>query len=312
MDNNQETQVTSGDTSTPTTEAVTGGGTGQPEAGKSMPTLTDGYTGIPEKFASDPVFQGFDSVDKVFEDFKGMKEYQDSIKTNGYLVKPNEKSTPEEINAFYSSLGKPESPAEYGFEAPSDLPEGLDYSDERAARFAQRSHELNLTKEQAQGVMDIYHEEIKSQYGELAAERESLLDANMKTLETAWGGEYGSDKFNANHQLALRAFNAATQGTPEIAQAVKDNPELASNPIVLQMFSALGAQMNSDSVPALTGTTDLSTSFRANSPEAVQAQIDKFGKSDKFTIMLNKPNSEEGKQYKREWNELNKQRNNFG
>lgn len=67
---------------------------------------------------------------------------------------PGKDATPEEVQAYREKLGVPKTVDEYEFSVPKDLPADLPYDAERATGFKAVSHELGLTKAQAQGVHD--------------------------------------------------------------------------------------------------------------------------------------------------------------
>lgn len=275
----------------------------------AMPSVADGFTGIPEQFASDPDFANFKSADDVFSEFKQLKGLQANREANGLAEIPGEGSTPEQQQNFWAKMGKPSNAAEYEFKAPEGLPEGLDYSDERAAKFAELAHKNNLTKAQAQGLFESLHAELlvpEFMQGSEAAEavKDQMITQNFQTLEAKWG-KLDSPEFDANHKQALKAFNFVAD--KEMAEAFKSSPELASNPLVLDLLARLGNKMSPDTAPAST-LISKGGSFQGGL-EGVEAQIAKFHADGKFGKMLG--DTSEAKTLKAEWDRLNESRTQY-
>jgi hypothetical protein len=270
-------------------------------AAPALPGVTDSFTDIPEDFRNDPDFQGLQLKD-VFSKYKELNQLQTARDTNGLIPMIGDNSAPEQIQAFYERLGKPKSPAEYDLQAPEDLPEGLDYSDERAAEFAKFAHENHLTKNQTQALFGWYHNMLKSSFSEYAQSQEDALVSNLTQLEQVWGGPQGSDKFAQNHQNAMRAFNAVAD--PDIAAAFKADPMLASNPLVLTVLSRLGAKMAPDSVPSVTASVP--TGKFTDSLSSVEKAIKDFHSSGKFKSMVNGGGNV--KELRSEWQSLQDKR----
>ena len=65
---------------------------------------------------------------------------------DGYVALPTEASTPEEIAAFYTKLGRPESADKYGVSFENDQ------NGENAKAFADAAFKAGLTKTQAEAV----------------------------------------------------------------------------------------------------------------------------------------------------------------
>ncbi|HWT40388.1 MAG TPA: hypothetical protein VN081_03940 [Dongiaceae bacterium] len=262
--------------------------------------VTQSFTGIPAKFAQDADFQNFTSLDDVLGEFKTLKQLRANQDANGFINLIGEKSTPEEVNAFFEKLGKPKSAAEYGFKAPDNLPEGLDFSDERAAKFAELVHKHNLTTTQAQGLFNDLHSEILvPEFNSLAEMQTAQLESNFTELEKVWG-QQGSPEFNKAHKNALKAFNYVADS--KLAGAFKADPALASNPLVLQVLSRLGSKMGNDNVPTVHGVEPAGR-FTDSLP-AVDKAIKDFHSSGKFKNMMSGKPGPETANLKAEWSQL--------
>lgn len=274
-----------------------------PTSTPAVPAITDNFTGLPEKYASDPDFSTYKSVDDVFGELKNLKAVQANREANGMLILPAADAPPEAWNDVYTKLGKPASPAEYELARPEGLPEGLDFSDEMLGEYATVAHELNLTKAQAQKLMEWKNSKDMEQYASFEAAKEATLEGNLAQLEELWGGKQDSPKFAENHKAATKAFNAvADQG---LAEKFKADPFLASNPIVMETLARLGKMMSDDTVPSITDTIPVSKF--GDSLSSVESQIQKFYDDGKFKDMMNSANPKH-RQLRDEWKALNDKR----
>ena len=73
---------------------------------------------------------------------------EEGVETPNHLIGkklgvPTDKSSPEEVAAFRTALGVPESVEEYKF-APSAMPEGMTWSDEMSKPFAAIAHKHGI------------------------------------------------------------------------------------------------------------------------------------------------------------------------
>lgn len=280
-----------------TTEAAPSPAAAEP---KSVAPVTESFSDIPAEFAGMPEFQGYQSTADVLKEFKTLKYLDESRKTNGMVPMIGEDTPPELVHDFYKNLGKPDNVAEYGFERPEDLPEGIDYSDERMASFAQLAFDQHLTKPQAQAVVDFYHNTVKEFSTKIQEAEAKALNDNFDALEKKWGGSVDSEAFKAKHKDAQRAFNYVADA--DMAAQFKENPHLSSHPLVLDLLARLGAKLGPDTV-SITDVSLPSSGF-GDSRSAVEKQISDFTSTGKFKEMMSNPNTEKARQLKSEWNAL--------
>lgn len=95
----------------------------------------------------------------------------------------------------------PNSPKEYGFSKPKDLPEGMVYDDKLADSFAQWAHEEGLTVKAAQSLFNKFNAaqierqkamtaEDQKQASEMNATRTRELETARNELRKQWGDTY--------------------------------------------------------------------------------------------------------------------------
>lgn len=108
-------------------------------------------------------------------------------KTEGMVKLPGENATPEELQAFYRSLGAPEKPEDYGIAKPDDLPEGMGWDDKLASAFTAKASQIGLTKAQATELQKFQIEYAKSSQEAIRAASENALNLEKEELTKAFG-----------------------------------------------------------------------------------------------------------------------------
>jgi hypothetical protein len=172
--------------------------------------------------------------EKSLEKFKGVgdvaKAYTELEKKMGSAIKiPGSDAKPEELDQFYSKLGRPESPDKYEFKLP-DLPEGIGHDEEMQAAFKSMAHKAGLSPRQAQILMDEYSAvQLKR-----ITEFQNADKQTVEVLKKEWGADY-----EKNLGLAQRAVMEAG------GQALKDELDatgLGNSPLLAKHFASLGAK----------------------------------------------------------------------
>jgi hypothetical protein len=115
---------------------------------------------------------------------------------------PDDKSKPEDRDAFFKKLGWPGDPTKYEFKKPDDYK--LPYDEKLRDRYAGVFNDARLTPQQAQAVHDAA---LKIQADDVAAfEQKVTADAGVAQplFEKEWGAK-GSEGFNKMNQAAQAA-----------------------------------------------------------------------------------------------------------
>lgn len=112
----------------------------------------------------------------------------------GYVALPTEKSTPEELSAFYGKLGRPETADKYELA----VPEGYDDSFPKA--MAPIMFEAGLSQAQAAKLAEGWNGFISAKAAEVEKAYHAAQDKEMAELQTEWGADY--DK---NEEIARQA-----------------------------------------------------------------------------------------------------------
>ena len=143
-------------------------------------------------------------------------------KLGSSIAKPGEDASPEEIEAFYRALGKPESADKYSIE-------GKD-----AEMFRKMAYENNLTDAQAKA----FYKALQDVGNNAIAQQKAAFDAQAKDTQAALQKEYGKDYPTKIEMLkrGVAAYGGEKMGA-KLQQA-----GLLGDYDVVKMFILLGEQ----------------------------------------------------------------------
>lgn len=164
--------------------------------------MTEGWRDcIPEDLRDRAEWSRVNNVQDVF------KNYISAQQTISKSVRiPDAMSTPEDITAFYTKLGKPASASEYDFtyEQAEGAPLGKDSFD--FTTFQSIADKANLTKDQYQALASAYvdiQNDMVTKYQTSLAEQAGLELRNAENeLRKEWGKEYATNLNNISAKIA--------------------------------------------------------------------------------------------------------------
>ena len=188
-------------------------------------------TAIPETFKDSPVGK----YKTVGELAKGYTEAQKLIGAKGVIL-PGEKATPEEVEKFYNTLGRPEKPDGYKLSPLEKLHPELKITPESEAGFKALVHKHGLTAKQADGLYKEYFGMIsqsltKRDEGMLASKHEA-----EKALRTDWGANYDKNLAGAKRLIDKFGGEGGREGFGDIG----------NNPKVLKTLANIAKQFSED------------------------------------------------------------------
>lgn len=174
------------------------------------------------------------------------------------IVPLGKDATDDDRANFRKVLGIPDNVDGYGYTRP-ELPEALkldEAGEAREKRFLEEAHKLNLTPEQAAGVMNIYYQDLidhNKMFGD-------TLTKGRETAEAALRKEWGDD-YDAN---AAMAHAAATQYGGEdflqfLTDVTVDGVQLSNHPAFIKAFATVGRHMGEHGMPMPLGEADRET-----------------------------------------------------
>lgn len=148
----------------------------------------------------------------------------------GYIRKPGDDEGPDELNAFYAALGRPENAD--GYELPDiDLPEGFGLREDVLTGLRGKAHELGLTPQQVSGLYEWFMPIVLDTHHGLEAETKKLKDSELDSLRSIHRGDMPGVL-----DSALRAAEAI--GGPELLEAL-DKTNAGDHAAVISAFAKM-------------------------------------------------------------------------
>lgn len=246
--------------------AAAAGSTAAAAAGGSQPGATGGDGGQGGSGANDALktFEGLekDNLDWLQKtnllDPKALaKQAYNQEKLLGSAIRlPGKDAKPEEIDAFYTKLGRPAKADGYEFVPPKDMPEGMAYDEGRAKSLKEAAFQLGLTPKQAAAMHDLYVQDAITGF-KGAGQRQQETNtqhavAASEALVKRWGPLDG-DTAKANFEIANRVFTQVPGGSDFLTELkslglVGPNKEILSEPIAVLLANIGGALFKEDDV----------------------------------------------------------------
>jgi hypothetical protein len=164
-------------------------------------------------------------------------------KIGGMITLPTDKSSPEEIAAFYTKVGVPSKPEEYKL----DRTDGLDYDDTQEQAFKDELHKKHVPQDVANWIYKEMGERTKAAIEARSARMEEDKTALRARLEKEHGKDYGA--FVSTMQQGIAKY-----GSKELIVALKKSG-LEYNLEVVNHFHRLGQLVKPDSALQRGGST---------------------------------------------------------
>jgi len=243
------------------------------------------FNNIPQEYQERPSIAAF--KDKGFEDF--IKDYvnKDSLVGRKGVLLPKEDDD-EDLNRFYSELGRPETPENYEnieVVVPEEIKDFVDLSE--VDNFKGLAHKYGLNNKQFQGLVKDY---VSQQIGKVKqAYEEQIQKANeaKTTLRNEWGEK--TDERIAKAQSIIDKF--ADETSYEFFN--KNNKDVG----LIRFLDKIAQNISSDVIdPSGTQQTKMT-------PEQIQKRMDEILRTDDFWINVPTAGSQN---LKKEYEELSK------
>lgn len=157
---------------------------------------------------------------------------------------PDEKSSPEDRNAFFRQLGKPEKADGYKFEV-----EGYDDTQKAMlGEYGKVAYDLDLTNAQAEKLRQFHDGQMAAAQEAQIAHMKTARAANEALLKQKWGPDFDTNVSLANEAGAylfkdaaeLDAFNQFVR-TP-----MPDGSVAGNHPVMLNMLAQIGRALAGD------------------------------------------------------------------
>lgn len=187
---------------------------------------TDWRASLPEDLRSVP------SLEKFKDSGSLAKSYLELEKMTGNAIRlPKPDASPEELDKFYSRLGRPESPEKYELKRP-ELPEGVPYNEELEIKFKSWAHRAGLQPRQAQALLEQFNADQLEVYKASAKAQEDAV----AELKKEFGGDY-EKKIGAAKGIIQKFGDDALK-------AELDDPRIGSHPGLVRMLVKLADELS--------------------------------------------------------------------
>lgn len=183
------------------------------------------------------------------------QEFYKRLESVPGVMKAPDFENPDERDAFFNRLGRPESPDKYNFQIPEDINADGNLVNE----FASLAHQAGLTNEQANRLV-AFEIERANAYNEQLADRANQAE---QVLRQKWGADFDTRLDGAKSVLKQYAGDF-----PEAVQELVNSP-VASNPAVIAMLSDLFGSLQEAGTIQSTEQTQYGTT-----PSEALAQIE--------------------------------------
>lgn len=218
----------------------------QPTTPVEPPAPVDWVSHIPQDVAGE----------KVWDSYKGkpigdvLKSFVDSHKyATGAIRLPGEKDKPEEAAAklrdIYGKLGRPESADQYAVKAPS-LPDGIQWDATRETAFKTIAHQLNLTNQQVQGLLDWHGKDILDSIEHRGRASEAGRKKAEEQLRHEWGAAYERNVKQASDALSALSSEALTHDEAKDLLDAINNTGLGNHPAFLKVMARAGKEFGEE------------------------------------------------------------------
>lgn len=159
------------------------------------------------------------------------------------LIPPDEHSTPEQVNEFYTALGRPETPEGYeagSYEPPEILAEIWDVNG--VAEVTKAAHELGVSKEQFAGLVDALAQSQARNLEEHIQSVEQRRESVTSELTKEWGATTPQKMDHAKRGFAAAAESAGLSVEELAGQLLPDGSLIGDNAALTKIFATLGEQ----------------------------------------------------------------------
>jgi hypothetical protein len=220
-----------------------GAGSGQGGGAGGAP-VTDVRTFIDDKgniVAADKFFAGdtahlskrFTSLGALAKSYVSLER---QLSNPNKVAMPGENSTPEEWDAFYAKLGRPEKPEAYDVKAPDSLKDVV-LNEESMTQFKGLAFKLGLNPKQVTELSKFYFDTTAKSLESVTAQQTQVKEQAVAALKKEWAGNYDTN-------LALAKKAAIAVGGEELLA----NPTLANDPMFIRAMANVGAKLSEQSL----------------------------------------------------------------
>lgn len=156
---------------------------------------------------------------------------------------PNKHATPEDWQAVYSKLGRPDKPEGYKI----NFKEGTKVDDATLNAFKSLSHKSGLLPNQAQAIVDFYNDLTTKTNAELDNQAKAGRTKAEQELKSEWGNAYDA-KLQSAANTAVKYIGA------DFAHLIlSDGTKVGDHPTFVKAFASIAKDLGEDSVVQQSG-----------------------------------------------------------
>lgn len=159
-------------------------------------------------------------------------------KLKNMVILPGEGAKDEEVSAFFTKLGKPESPDKYEIVKPADWPTEVPYDENAEKWFRDLAFKNHLSAKQASSIHKEYMVGLKNAFIAEDTRKKTELATLLDTMKKEWG-----DNWRTNIALMDRAMDKF--GDPEF-KTFMDESGFGNNPHMIRIFHKIGLSLAED------------------------------------------------------------------
>lgn len=220
---------------------------------------------LPEDLQNEPSLASIQDIASLAKSYVHAQKMVGADK----IVLPGENPTEDELNEFYTKLGRPETADKYELTRPQNIPENFPLSEDLEKGFRESAHKVGLTSKQTNDIYNWFINTELETYNNMKRESDDAVAAAEKQLRTDWGTAY--DK---NVDQVERLIN--TFGTDELKTVLKDSG-LNNNVHIIRFLGKITEQLSEDTLKG-----EAPAGFDIMTPAAAQEKIKELRLDKKF------------------------------
>ena len=186
---------------------------------------------VSDEIKADKNLQGITDINQLAEQFSNAQKLIGKKTINKI---PGQDATEEERQSFFRELGVPDNPEKYELNTES-VPEGAELDENLLNNFKDTAHKLNMTPDQAQGLMDWFHQQTGQSLQDAQQQNEQQKQEAMQALKQEWGRD-----FDKNLQVANRLVDKYE------LSGILDQEKLSNSPDLAKALNQIAKDMGED------------------------------------------------------------------
>lgn len=201
-----------------------------------------GSVDVTTPIKQEPVVSDFNFRDHLSDEFKTNKTLEQYKDLNGLAKShielnkmmgssvriPGEDATEEDLNKFYTKLGRPETSEKYELQNPKELPEGFEIQEEGVKEFKELAFKLGLSNKQADELRSFYVNKAVENYNSNIVDTQKIEEEFIQKGKEVYGDKYDAMMQNASKMISENLTEEQKAGLDKL-----DNESLLNVAVLL-------------------------------------------------------------------------------